>query len=68
MKLWCNFQIEDKNGDILCTAHLAECRVFDCPYKDNGERLKSKYPCSDYKEVIHSEVYDGRLKRNSEIK
>lgn len=50
IKLWCEQQMLDEKGIIMCTAHLAEGRVFDCPYNDNEERLKSKYPCVDYKE------------------
>lgn len=46
-KLWCEQQMLDEKGVIMCTAHLAEGRVFDCPYNDNEERLKAKYPCSD---------------------
>jgi hypothetical protein len=48
--LWCDNQMLDENNIIICVAHLAEGRVFDCPYKNNDERLNAHYPCSDYKE------------------
>lgn len=46
--IWCDNQTIDENGVLTCMAHLAEARVFTCPYKDNQERLESQYPCSDY--------------------
>lgn len=46
--IWCDNQTIDENGVLTCLAHLAEARVFTCPYKDNQERLESQYPCSDY--------------------
>ena len=48
-ELWCNEQGLDENGRVICLAHLAEARVFDCPYKDAEERLKSKYHCSNFR-------------------
>lgn len=50
MELWCKWQDVDEEG-VFCTAHLAEDRVFNCPYKNTKERNKSEYPCSDYKPV-----------------
>ena len=49
-KLWCEWQIIDKEGKVLCTAHLAEARAFPCPYKNNKEQKDAEYPCSDYRE------------------
>lgn len=51
MKLWYQQQMIDKDNYIICLAHLAEGRVFDCPYENNEERIKAEYPCSDYKEL-----------------
>lgn len=54
MKLWCKNQLQQIIGGEMCTicmAHLAEGRVLDCPYDDNSKRMKSKYPCVDYKEL-----------------
>lgn len=51
MDLWCDNQMIDENGNILCCAHLAEARVFNCPYENNDKRLKAEYPCSDYKNI-----------------
>lgn len=48
---WCKNQYLDNDGSVLCLAHLAEARVLRCPYKSSTERLKSEYPCSDYREV-----------------
>ena len=50
MRIWCYYQ-EGLDGEekLICTAHLAEGRVFNCPYKSNEDRLKSTYPCVDYK-------------------
>ena len=48
---WCENQMLDENNIIICVAHLAEGRVFDCPYKDNDKRLQANYPCSNYKEI-----------------
>lgn len=49
MDLWCINQWIDENGKVACLAHLAEARVFDCRYDSPEDRLKSNYPCSDYK-------------------
>ena len=52
IKLWCNQQISDETGGVvLCLAHLAECRIFNCPYESNEKRLKSQFPCCDYEAV-----------------
>lgn len=51
MKLWCTNQMVDEDESILCCAHLAESRVFNCPYENNEKRLESQYPCSDYKDI-----------------
>ena len=51
MKLWCTNQMVDRDGCILCCAHLAESRVFECPYENNKKRLESQYPCSDYEDM-----------------
>lgn len=49
MELWCDLQMRDReDGSVLCCAHLAEGRVFDCPYEDSRHRLTAEYPCSDY--------------------
>lgn len=48
--LWCvNQSVE--NDNIICLAHLAEGRVFNCPYKSADERLQYVHACSDYKEA-----------------
>lgn len=47
-KFWCNNQAFDENHVVICLAHLAEARVFTCPYKSPSERLEAEYPCSDY--------------------
>ena len=47
---WCEEQGLDENKTVICMAHLAEGRVLDCPYKNNADRMKAYYPCSDYKE------------------
>lgn len=50
MQIWCHYQDPlDGEEKLICTAHLAEGRVFNCPYKSNEDRLKSTYPCVDYK-------------------
>lgn len=46
--LWCDYQEQDDEG-IYCTAHVAEARIFNCPYKDIEVRRNAKYPCSDYR-------------------
>ncbi len=54
-KRWCERQDLDENENkMYCTGHLAEGRLFICPYKDPQDRLDSKYPCSDYMEVGNS--------------
>lgn len=48
---WCYWQIkckEDSQDTFTCTAHLADGRVFQCPYSDLDDRTKMEYPCSDY--------------------
>lgn len=52
MNLWCDNQIICE-GKIVCTAHLAEARVFNCPYENNDKRMESEYPCSDYRRVLN---------------
>lgn len=47
--IWCGNQSVDTDGRMLCLAHLAEGRVPFCPYSDQADRLRSQYPCSDYK-------------------
>lgn len=47
MTRWCEWQEEDTDG-VYCTAHICENRVFQCPYKDNAERISTEYPCQDY--------------------
>ena len=47
MKRWCKWQEEDAEG-IYCAAHIHESRVFQCPYKDNAERISAEYQCQDY--------------------
>lgn len=47
MKLWCKNQGIDEKG-VYCTAHIHECRVFNCPYKDYDEMMASYPHCSDY--------------------
>ena len=53
--LWCKNQTTDEDGYILCLAHLAENRVFSCPYISNEKRMQSDYPCSDFKDVIDNQ-------------
>lgn len=48
-KFWCNEQMIDENGKIICTAHLVEGCCSICPWKDNDERERAEYPCSDYR-------------------
>lgn len=50
MKKWCERQMTDSQGQIICAAHLAEGRAPLCPYKNNEERQDAEYPCSDYEE------------------
>lgn len=47
--IWCDNQSVDTGGKLICLADLAEGRVFTCPYSNNEDRLRSEYPCSDYK-------------------
>lgn len=49
-KIWCDNQIIDSDGNLTCTAFLAERKVFACPYKDNADRLSQEHSCSAYKE------------------
>lgn len=51
MKLWCINQMVDEEECVLCFAHLAEGRVFECPYGSVEQRLESPYPCQDYKNI-----------------
>lgn len=46
--VWCDNQLVDVDGRIICLAHLVEGRVPFCPYSDRADRLRSPYPCSDY--------------------
>lgn len=48
--LWCDNQSIDEHGTVICLAHLVDGRVFNCPYRNEGDRLEAEYPCSDYKE------------------
>lgn len=41
-KFWCYYQEEDLDG-VYCTAHLADDRIFNCPYWNNKESLKSQF-------------------------
>ena len=53
MGLWCDYQMLLSDGmTVVCAAHLAEGRVLDCPYSSNEERLKSLYPCCEYKHKV----------------
>jgi hypothetical protein len=45
---WCKHRCKDSEG-IFCDAHIAEGRIFNCPYGTLEDRLKAEYPCSDYK-------------------
>lgn len=47
--LWCEEQSIDETGEVICLAHMAEARVFGCPYASSAARLEAEYPCSDYK-------------------
>ena len=38
---------EDTDKTWSCTAHMAEGRVRECPYKDYADSQKGKYPCAD---------------------
>lgn len=53
MKCWCRNHIKtlDDIKNPSCTAHLAEGRCFECPYKSQEDRLKTEYPCSDFKPI-----------------
>ena len=48
VEYWCENQSADVDGVVRCLAHLSEGRVLTCPYPRNEDRLRSKYPCSDY--------------------
>lgn len=48
---WCKKQMEDTEKRLICAAHLAEGRAFECPYKNADEREKADYPCTDYKRI-----------------
>lgn len=53
MELWCDYQMLLSDGmTIVCAAQLAEGLVLDCPYSSNEERLKSLYPCCEYKHEV----------------
>ena len=48
---WHGLSVEaQQEGVYDCNAHLHEARCFACPYDSPNDRLKAKYPCSDYKE------------------
>lgn len=49
-KLFCQEQVACVDSSVYCLAHLAEARVLDCPYESREDRLKSDYPCQDYRE------------------
>lgn len=57
-KLFCeNQSIEGKN-----TYCLREWdRTLYCPYKDNQDRLKDKYPCQEYKQCKMKETTKPKL-------
>lgn len=53
MGLWCDYQMLLSDGiTVVCAAHPAEGRAIDCPYPSNEERLKSRYPCCEYKHKV----------------
>lgn len=48
-ELWCDNQVIEKDTEvIICIAHLAEGKAFNCPYESLTRRKESKYPCSEY--------------------
>lgn len=50
-KKWCEHQtkcVEDTEETFTCTAHMAEARAFQCPYKNTADRVSRKYPCPDF--------------------
>lgn len=51
---WCEHQDVDESGKVVCLAHLAEGRVFRCQYKTPEDRLRKRFPCSDYRQKVHS--------------
>lgn len=48
--MWCDNQMLDKENKVMCLAHLADGRVFDCPYRSYNERINAEHPCSDYRD------------------
>lgn len=49
-QIWCVNQQHCKDGgdNFSCLAHLAEGRIFTCPYKDLNDMLSQDYHCMDY--------------------
>lgn len=67
-KEWCDNQLWSREDQsFTCLAHLAEARAFACPYKDNEERMRAEYPCSDYStkglkdETPSTVIMDGKF-------
>lgn len=55
-RIWCDNQTLDTEGKVRCLAHLHEGSVLFCLYSDNADRLRAKYPCSDYQPDRRKEV------------
>jgi hypothetical protein len=55
LEKWCDQQRtceEDLGkGTFTCSAHMAEARAPQCPYKSNEDRKSRQYPCQDYQPV-----------------
>lgn len=54
--VWCDNQPIGVDGKVYCLAHSSGEVVCVCPYADNADRLRSKYPCTDYKPDYKKEV------------
>lgn len=49
---WCKKQMEDTKKRLICAAHLADGRAFECPYKNAEQRDAADYPCADYEGMM----------------
>lgn len=54
--MWCECIVKGE-GEMLCAAHLADGRVFRCPYVDCESRETSYDFCVDY--IPGSDYSDG---------
>jgi hypothetical protein len=48
-RIFCYWHIATKENlaGTDCSAHLAEGRVFKCPYKSLADAAKQRFPCMD---------------------